>query len=164
MIKILLFTISFLVIFFFESFFLKVLSFSVFAILVISLWKRIGDIWFYIFLTFVGIGLDTVSHIPLGTHIVVTSVLLMISELLWVLIPKSGRYGNIPIFVFLSLYYLGILGLSSLLQDGVFLSLSIDVLIGILLKALISTLICILINHFFKLIREDKESGKIRLR
>ncbi len=163
MIKILLITISFFVLLFVESFLLRVFSFSLFAVVVLSMWKRVNDILFYTFLTLFGIVLDCVLQVPLGTHILVLTLLFLLLEFLWLLVPVEGKFGYIPIFFFVFLYYLLIPVVSSLLSEGVFPSLLSSIWIEIFVKSVISVGMFMLINRFTKSLRDNKSRGVIRL-
>lgn len=163
MIKILLFTIAFFLLLFMESFLLEVFSFSIFLIIVISMWKRVGDISFYIFITLFGVVLDSVLHTPLGTHGIVIGILLLLIEFLLLLIPRDSKFVYLPIFIFISLYYILILTVSSLLRDNVFPSIFLSSLVSIFFKSLVSIGAYILIERFSKSLRNDQIRGTIRL-
>lgn len=163
MIKILLVTISFFVLLFVESFLLRVFSFSLFAVVVLSMWKRVNDTLFYTFLTLFGIVLDCVLQAPLGTHILVLTILLLLLEFLWLLVPAEGKFGYIPVFLFVFLYYLLIPVVSSLLSEGVFPSLLSSIWIEILVKSVISVGMSMLISRFTKSLRDSQPRGAIRL-
>ena len=163
MIKVLLITIAFFVLLLIESFLLKVFSFSLFIIIVISMWKRVNDFSLYIFVTLFSIVLDSVLHTPLGTHGIVICVLLLLIESLWLLIPRDTKFGYVPVFIFVFLYYILVSTASSLLLDNVFPSFSLDSLIGIFVKSLVSVGVYILIERFTKSLRSDQVRGVIRL-
>lgn len=163
MIKILLLTISFFLLLFLESFFLRVFSFSLFIVITISIWKKVDDLIFYPFITLFGVILDTVTHAPLGMHTLVIAILLLFIDLLWFFIPRDGKFGYIPVFLFVFLYYVLVLVVSSLLEDGVFPSILIGSWINMILKSLFSVILYLFAYRFIKLIRDDKTEGKIRL-
>jgi len=164
MIKVLLGIILFFVLLFLESFFLKIFSFSVFIILVISMYKRIDDIIFYPFITLFGIVLDTILHTPLGVHTLVIILLLLFVDIFWFFVHRDQWTGYIGIFLFIISYYLLVPVVSSLLDSGVFSEISISRVVGILIVSLISVGICILVDRFVKSIRDDKRADVIRLR
>ncbi len=147
----------------FESFFLRVFSFSIFVILVISLYKRVGDIWFYLFVALVGIGLDTVLHMPLGLHMVILGVLLIMLEISWLLIPRSSNSGYIPIYFFVISYYLLLPISTSLIQNSMFPEILGSTILWILVKGLISVIFCILIDRVFVSLRDSSGGTSIRL-
>ncbi len=146
-----------------ESFFLRVFSFSIFVILTISLYKRVGDIWFYLFLGLVGIGLDTVLHIPLGLHILILGILLIILEISWLLIPRSSNSGYIPIYFFVISYYLLLPISTSLIQNRIFPEMLGSAILWIFVKGIISVALCILIDRVFVSLRDSSGGTNIRL-
>ena len=148
---------------FLESFFLRVFSLSIFLIIVFSLKDRIKDISFYSFVILFSLILDAVTHKPLGVHILVLSVLFLLLDFLWLLIPRDGKFRFIPIFLFVFFYYLFLPILTSLLQDLVLPDFSILPWIRILVNTLISVGICLLTDGFTKLLRSENSEGRIRL-
>lgn len=164
MIKILLLTISFFLLIFFESFLFKAFSFSIFVIIAVSMWKRIGSIWYFIFLFIGGITLDIVFHQSLGLHTLVLSILLIFLWFLWLIVPRESWFGYIPILVFVFLYYLLLLVLGSLLQDSVVPQITLGVIGGFVVKSIISVLVCMGIDSLFVSVRDVKGQDKIRLR
>lgn len=162
-IKIPLFIILFLLLFFLESFFLKLFSFSIFIILVLSFWRNGRDIYYYLFLSLFGLVLDSVTHTPLGVHIFVLSVLLLLLELSWLLISREGKYRVIPMFLFIFLYYTLTPVFSSLFTDFVFPDVSIFSWGNIVLNSVISVGFSLLIERFTKSLRSENSRGDIRL-
>ena len=146
-----------------ESFFLRVFTFSIFVILAISLYKRVGDIWFYLFLGLVGIGLDTVLHIPLGLHMVILGTLLIMLEISWLLIPRNSNSGYIPIYFFLISYYLLLPISTSLIQSSMFPEILGSTILWIFVKGIISVILCVLIDKIFISLRNSSGGTSIRL-
>ncbi len=163
MIKILLLTISFFLLLLLESFFLRVFSFSLFIIITISIWKKVDNLIFYPFITLFGVILDTVTHTPLGMHTLVIAILLLFIDLLWFFVPRDGKFGYTPVFLFVFAYYVLIQIGSSLLEDGMFPSILLSSWINMIVKSLFSVLLYFIMYRFIKLIRDDKTEGKIRL-
>lgn len=163
MIKVLLLTISFFLLLFLESFFLRVFSFSLFIVITISIWKKVDDIVFYPFITLFGVILDTVTHAPLGMHTLVIAILLLFIDLLWFFVPRDGKFGYTPVFLFVFLYYVLVIVVSSLLEDGIFPSILIGSWINMIVKSIFSVLLYFFVYRFSKLIRNDKTEGRIRL-
>jgi hypothetical protein len=164
MINILFLTISFFLLVFLESFLLKVFSFSLFVVLVISVWNRIDSILFYIFIIIFTIILDTVFHLSLGVHMISIALLVLLVQLFWVFIPRDDRFGFIPVFFFTFFYYLLVPIFNSFLLDRIFPKILPSMLISIGLKSVISVLIYIGISKLLELFRDSSKGGKIRLR
>lgn len=162
-IRIPLLIISLFLLIFLESFFLRVFSFSIFLIIVFSLKGRIKDISFYSFIIIFSLILDAVTHKSLGVHILILSILLLLLDFLWLLIPRDGKFRFIPIFLFVFLYYISLPIFSSLLQDLVFPDFSILPWVSILVNTFISVGICLLAESFTKLLRNDSSESRIRL-
>lgn len=163
MIKVLLAIISLILLFFLESFFLRLFSFSLFIISVISMYRRVDDIVLYPFVLLFGLILDSVLLTPLGVHSGVIAVLLILVDIFWFFIPRDSKAGYIGVFLFVSLYRILVTVLGSLLLYGVFPKILISTWIGVLAVGLISTLICIFIDRFTKSIRGNQKIGVIRL-
>ncbi len=163
MIKVLLITISIFVLLFLESFLFEIFSFSLFILFVLTLWKRINPVVFYILITLFGVILDSVNHFPLGTHVLVVSLLLMFLDLLSVVIPSEGKLQYFGIFLSISLYYILLLVIGSLLRDNVFPKIDVSKLVNILFVSIISTFFCIVINRLLKVFRYEDSRGKLSL-
>lgn len=149
MIKVLLTTILIFLLLFLESFFFELFSFSLLILVLLLLWKRINPVVFYILITFFAIILDSVNHFPLGTHILVISIVLFVLELLSIVIPSEGRLQYLSVFFSTFLYYILLLLLGSLLQDGVFPKVSSS-LVNITLVSVATTLLYAFINRIIK--------------
>jgi hypothetical protein len=149
MINVLLTTILIFIFLFLESFFFELFSFSLLILVLLLLWKRINPVVFYVLVTFFAIILDSVNHFPLGTHVLVISILLFNLELLSIVIPSGGKLQYLSIFLTTFLYYILLLLLGSLLQDGVFPKVS-DSLINITLISGVTTLLYVFVNRILK--------------
>jgi hypothetical protein len=119
-IKWLLLTILCFFLLFLESFLLKVFSFSLFIIIVISMKGRVKDSFLYIFTAIFSIILDSVMHTPLGTHLLVLALLMLFYDFLNVFIPRDSKFICF-LFSFSSSFTIYFSYCQSLLQDGVFL-------------------------------------------
>ncbi|NLZ24538.1 hypothetical protein GX888_02210 [Candidatus Dojkabacteria bacterium] len=162
--KVLLFTIGFLLLVFFESFLLHVFSFSLFIILVLSSWKKIEDLPFYLFITLFSIVFDTVLHTSLGLHMIVIALVLLVTHLLWYLIPRDGVFGFIPVFLSVFLYYILSYLLISLLQDRVLIPFTWDFVLNTFIKSLLSIPVYLGIQRGISFFRKDDTGGKIKLK
>ena len=147
-----------------ESFFLRVFSFSIFAIVVISLYQRIGDIWLFLFISIMGIALDTVLHMPIGLHMIVLGTLLLALDMSWTVISRNSNSGYFLLFLFVVSYYLLIPIINSIVQDNIFPEISPSVLLWTVVKGIVSVGICILIDRLFTSLRDSSEGTSIRLR
>ncbi len=163
MIKILLITISLFVLLFLESFLFDLFFFSLFVLVLLLIWKRVNPIVFYTFITLFGVILDSVNHFSLGTHILVISALLMFLDLLSIVIPSEGKMQYVGIFLSIFFYYILLLVLGSLLQDGVFPKIAIERLVNISIVSVISTLLYIIVNRFLKTIQYGNSKGRLTL-
>lgn len=149
MIKVLLTTILIFVFLFLESFFFELFSFSLLILVLLLLWKRINPVVFYTLVTFFAIILDSVNHFPLGTHILVISIVLFVLELFSIVIPSEGKLQYLRAFFSTFLYYVLLLILGSLLQDGVFPKVSSS-LGNITLVSVAATLLYAFISRIIK--------------
>lgn len=141
----------------------ELFSFSLFILAILLLWKRMNPVAFYILITFFGVILDSVNHFPLGTHVLVISILLMFLELLSIVIPSEGKLQYLGVFFTIFLYYILLLLIGSLLQDGVFSKIVGSKWVNILVITTISTFICIVINRFLKTIQYEDFKGRLSL-
>ena len=162
-IKWLLLTILCFFLLFLESFLLKVFSFSLFIIIVISMKGRIKDSSLYIFTAIFSIVLDSVMHTPLGTHLLVLALLMLFYDFLNVVIPRDSAFNYVSIFLFIFLYYILLPTANSLLQDGSFPNMLALPWLSFFVNSVISVCICAVINHFLKYVREDSSAERIRL-
>ena len=163
MLKGLILIISIFLLMLLESFFLRVFSFSIFVILTVSLYKRVGDIWFYLFVALVGIALDTVLHMPIGIHMLILGGLLITLQISWLLIPRGSNSGYIPIYFFVISYYLLLPISTSLIQNNIFPEILGSTILWIFVKGLISVALCILIDRVFVSLRDSSGGTSIRL-
>lgn len=164
MVKILVAIILFLFLVFVESIFLKVFSFSIFVIVAVSLWKRVGLFPYFVLITMFGIILDSILNTPLGVHSLSICLLLFLVEFLYILIPRDSKFNYLIIFLFVFLYYILIPIGSSLFLSGRFPEISLNILGWGVLKSVISVGIFHLINIFMNSLRDGKGSKSIRLR
>lgn len=164
MIKILLLTISFFLLIFLESFLLKVFSFSLFVVLAISFWKKIDNTLFFLFVTLFTLMLDTVLHTPLGVHMIVISLSVILVEILWFLIPRDDTFGFVPVFLVVFFYHTAVVIFTSFLQDSVFPTFTFGMLLGNLVKGIFSIPIYILVKRVSAFVRNEDTGEKIRLR
>ncbi len=162
MIEVLLITISIFVLLFLESFFFELFSFSLLILVLLLLWKRINPVIYYILITFLAIILDSVNHFPLGTHVLVIAILLFIFELLSIVIPSEGKLHYLSIFLSTFLYYILLLLIGSLLQDGAFPKV-LGSLVNITVVSGITTIIYAFVNRFFKSIQYEGSKSRFTL-
>jgi len=162
-IKGLLFIILIFVLLFLESFFLRIFSFSIFVIIVISMKGRIKDFLLYIFLTVFSIILDSVMHTPLGTHLLVMAFVVILYDFLTVIIPQDSKFNYLSVFLFVFLYYILLPITDSVLQGGGFPNIFALPLLNFFINSIVSVCICAVINHFTKFVRNDRLSDRIRL-
>ncbi len=148
---------------FLESFFLRVFSFSVFIIVVISMKGRIRDLPLYVFLVIFSIILDSVMHAPLGTHVLVVALAMLFYDFVNILISYDSKFHYISIFLFLLLYYMLLPVVSFLLKDHFLPNILKLSWFRFAINSMISVCICILVDHFMKFVRSDSSSNKIKL-
>lgn len=141
----------------------EMFSFSLFILGILLLWKRMNPIVFYILITLFGVILDSVNHFPLGTHVLVVSILLMFLDLLSIIIPSDGKLQYLGIFLSIFLYYIFLILIGSLLQDGVFPKIVGSKWVSISIVTTISTILCIVINRFLKTIQYENSKGRLSL-
>ena len=103
----------------------------------------------FLFVFFTALILDTVLHLHLGTHLLTVSVLLILLEISWLLIPRESIYGIVPILILFVLYYLLLPFFNSLAFAHInWEILRIDIL-GVLIKAVISLGIYVLMDRVY---------------
>ena len=163
LIKFSLIIISLFLLLFVESFLLRLFSFSAFIIVLFLLWGRVRPMFFYLFVAIFTIALDTVLHTPLGTHAFVVSLLLIISDFLWLIIPRDGRFGFVTIFLLFLLYYLLVPTFALLFEDFALSNLPKFNWIGIIISSAISVGVYMLFGYFMKFFRSERSESKIRL-
>lgn len=164
MIKVLILTIGIFLNILLESFFLNVFSFSIFVILCISLYKRVDNIWFFLFVFFTTLILDTVLHLHLGIHLLTVSVLLILLEASWLLIPRESIYGYATILILFVLYYLFLPFFNSLVFANINWEILTANIAWVLVKALISLGIYVLMDRGYVFLRKEGQGSQIRLR
>ena len=164
MIKALILIISVFLLVLIESFFLRVFSFSILVIVVISIYKRVEDSWVFLLIALMGIALDTVLHMPLGLHMVILGVLLLFLKILWVVIPRGSNLGYFALLMFFASYYLLLPIGKSLIQDSVFPEILPNLAVWTLVKGIVSIGVCIVVDRFFTSLRDSNEGSSIRLR
>lgn len=162
-IKGLLFIILLFGLLFLESFFLRIFSFSVFIIVVISMKSRIKDFSFYTFLVIFSIILDSVMHDSLGAHLLVVALVVILYDFLAVIIPQDSKFNYLSAFLLIFLYYLLLPIINSILQGGGFPNIFALPLLNFFIASVISVCIFAGINYFAKFVRNDRVAGKIRL-
>jgi hypothetical protein len=160
----LLFIVSFFFLFLFESFFLNLLGFSLFAIVVVNMWGRVKNIWFFVYVTLFGLLLDTIFQKAVGLHMSVIALGILLLEFLSLFVPKDSRFRYITFFLFFFLYYIFSLILNSLLTVGIFPNILPIQLLHIFFKSVISVILCILVENLLFKVRDSKGEGRIRLK
>ena len=148
---------------FLESFFLRVFSFSVFIIVVISMKGRVKDFPFYTFLVIFSIILDSVMHTPLGAHLLVVAFVVILYDFFAVIIPQDSKFNYLSVFLLIFLYYVFLPIINSILQGGGFPNIFALPLLNFFIASVISVCIYAGINHFTKFVRNDRLADKIRL-
>ena len=164
MIKALILIISVFLLVLIESFFLRVFSFSIFVIVVVSIYKRVEDSWVFLLIALMGIALDTVLHMPLGLHMVILGVLLLFLKILWVVIPRGSNLGYLALLLFFVSYYLLVPISKSLIQDSVFPEILPNIVVWTVVKGIVSVGICIVVDRFLTSLRDSSEGRSIRLK
>ncbi|HRX43665.1 hypothetical protein GX618_03400 [Candidatus Dojkabacteria bacterium] len=162
MIEVLLIIISIFVLLFLESFLFELFSFSILILVLLLLWKRINPVVYYILITFFAITLDSVNHFPLGTHVLVISILLFVFDLLSIVIPSEGKLHYLTILLSTFLYYILLLLIGSLLQDGAFPKVW-GSLVNIAVVSGITTILYAFVNRFLKSIQYEGSKSRLTL-
>lgn len=165
MLEILIGIIGIFVSLFLEHFFFSLFGFSLFILISLNMWGRVSNRFYFPFLALLGISLDVTMHQPIGLHILVLGLALLIYIFFETLLPddnKVSKYVSI-FFVFLLFYFLNLL-LLSLLQDGILPVYTNGILIKIFVNSLLSVLFSIFINMAFSTVRDSKSYQSIRLK
>jgi uncharacterized membrane protein (DUF485 family) len=165
MIYILLFIIGLVGVVFFEHLLLGILGFSFFALIGLNMWGRVSSLLLYAFLIPLGLILDTTMHLPLGTHVLVLGIVLVLFWLIGIIVPTEGRISRyISLFIFFLSYYFAYLFLSSFLQDSVLPEILLGTVIKIAISTTVSVAICFVLDIMFFSVRSNKNFESIRLR
>jgi hypothetical protein len=150
---------------FFESFLIALFNFRVVVILLLFLFKKVD--WKILLLLFSLLFFisDVVNNLPLGSNLLINSAILgvlMLSSLFFSL--GSDITGSfVRIFVF-TLYYILLKILPSFLISGKLGFLDLKDVFFALLKAVVSTLLVLLIEYVLAGFRERGNTSKIRLK
>lgn len=150
---------------FFESFLIALFNFKVVVILLLFLFKKVD--WKILLLLFSLLFFisDVVNNLPLGSNLLINSAILgvlMLSSLFFSL--GSDITGSfVRIFVF-TLYYILLKILPSFLISGKLGFLDLKDVFFALLKAVVSTLLVLLIEYVLAGFRERGNTSKIRLK
>lgn len=165
MLAILLGTIGIFGLLFLEHFFFGLFALSIYILTAINMWGRVNNKIFFPFIALFGIALDVTMHQPLGLHILVLGVVLVIYLLFDSLLPEES---NISRYVFLffvfALYYILNLLFLSLFQDGILPSYSGRMFVNIAFNSVVSVIISVLVTRVFYSMRDSKNYERIRLR
>ena len=150
---------------FLEHFFFSFFGFSLFILISLNMWGRVSNRFFFPFTILLGVSLDVTMHQPIGLHILVLGVALLIYILFETFLPDDNNVSKYisMFFVFLLFYFLNIL-LFSLLQDGILPVYTNEILIKIFANSLLSVLLSIFIGRAFSTVRDSKNYQSIRLR
>ncbi|MDX9739101.1 MAG: hypothetical protein RBT33_01950 [Candidatus Dojkabacteria bacterium] len=165
MLEILIGIIGLFVSLFLEHFLFALFGFSLFILIFLNMWGRVSSRFFFPFLLFLGISLDITMHQPIGLHILVLGVALLIYILFETFLPDDNSVSKYisMLFVFLLFYFLNAV-LLSLLQDGIIPIFTSGILIKIFANSLISVLVSMLVGKVFSTVRDSKNYQSIRLR
>lgn len=165
MLEILIGIIGIFVSLFLEHFLFGIFGFSLFILISLNMWGRVSNRFYFPFLALLGISLDVTMHQPMGLHILVLGLALLVYVLFETLLPDDNiisKYISM-FFVFLIFYFLNLLILS-LLQDGTLPVYTNEILLNICFNSLLSVLISIFISKAFSTVRDSKNYQSIRLR
>ncbi|MGI6423420.1 MAG: hypothetical protein ACOX0X_02305 [Candidatus Dojkabacteria bacterium] len=165
MIEILLGTVGIFGVVFLEHFFWGISGLSIFFLLAVNTWGRIDSRVFAVFGILTSLALDVVAHQPLGFHLVMLGILLLLYSVISNFAQLEGRVSRyVGLFLlFLSLYFLDLIVLS-LVSSSTFPLFTSNIVLKILLNTVISTVICFVIDLLFSGFREGKGFEKIRLK
>ena len=140
-----------------ESFLSVLLSFSIFIILALSLiekwdWKK----WVFLF-SLASVLVDIALHRLPGTTLMALSLSSLLLYLLLLVMPKKQLLlSYIPYFLSVTLFYILLQLFSPLLADGIWGILTPSSFFGILIKALLSTLLIFGIEKLIDKFRTEK--------
>ncbi|MFA5622755.1 MAG: hypothetical protein WC981_00810 [Candidatus Dojkabacteria bacterium] len=165
MLEILIGIIGIFVSLFLEHFLFSLFGFSLFILISLNMWGRVSNRFFFPFFLLLGISLDVTMHQPIGLHILVLGIALLIYILFETLLPDDNKVSKYisMLFVFLLFYFLNLL-LLSLLQDGILRIYTSEILIKIFANSLLSVLLSILVGKLFSTVRDSKSYQSIRLK
>ena len=165
MLKIVIGTIGVFLMVFLEHFFLGISAFSVFLLLAVITWSRVGLNLFLYLGILSAVVLDVTMHTPFGFHMLVLGILLILLSLVSSFAQLEGRLSRYAglFLVFLGIYLINIV-LLSLVSDGVMPLLNGALLLGIFFNVVISVVISFVVDMVFGVLREEKGGERIRLR
>lgn len=165
MLKIVIGTIGVFLMVFLEHFFFGISAFSVFLLLAVITWSRVGRNLFLYLGILSAVVLDVTMHTPFGFHMLVLGILLIFLSLVSSFAQLEGRLSRYAglFLVFLGIYLINIV-LLSLVSDGVMPILNGALLLGIFFNVVISVVISFVVDMVFGVLREEKGGERIRLR
>lgn len=150
---------------FFESFLLAFVNFRLSMIIFFFLFKKID--WKLLFIPFTVLLLifDVVKNFPLGTNLLILTIILGFYVLLSLIFSVEGGLTGffINIFLFLS-YYILLLVLPKFLSVGTLGDLSVRNVLVSLAKAILSSFILLFLNNTFANFRKRGNSSQISLK
>lgn len=142
----------------FESFFITLFSFSILYLVFFILIDRLGWKKWLLFAIISTTLTDMLLHRPLGITLLSISVSLALLYVLFLIIPKKQIIlSYIPYFLATFSFYLLISLLSPLIQDGVWGTLSMELILFGIIKSLVTTALIFLINKVIDNFRSNEQ-------
>lgn len=154
---------SFVVVFL-ESFFVSFGNFRIFYLLTINLFNKINWKYLLIFSVVTSLILDVIYHYVLGTNLLLVGISLALMLVFSLLIPLGYNLpGYFVKFVCILAYYISAFLIPNLISTGQLVSLTGNIMVGILIKSVISILFCLLFDLLWSRLRSKEDSTKLRL-
>lgn len=153
-----------LLVVFLESFLVALGNFRLLYLLTISLFNKINWRYLLIFSVATSLVLDVVYHYVLGTNLLLISISLILMLGISLIIPlEYSLPGYVVKFICILIYYISIALIPNLILVGQLGSLTGTMVIGMLIKSVISIVFCVLFDLVWSRLRGREEGTKLRL-
>lgn len=153
-----------LLVVFLESFLVALGNFRLLYLLTISLFNKINWRYLLVFSVATSLVLDVVYHYVLGTNLLLISISLILMLGISLIIPlEYSLPGYVVKFICILIYYISIALIPNLILVGQLGSLTGTMVIGMLIKSVISIVFCVLFDLVWSRLRGREEGTKLRL-
>lgn len=150
---------------FLESFFVAFGGFRIIFLTTLIAFRKVNWKYLLTFLVVTSLIMDVVMHYPLGINLLVICIPLGILALLTIFIPIDHiLIENIVKFVLFVIYYFLIAILPSLFLNGAFDRITWAIVFFVIIKAVISSFICLGVEVFLRRLRKRENSSQIKFK
>jgi hypothetical protein len=141
-----------------ESFFISLLSFSITVIVFLVLLNKVNWKYWMLITIILTIFIDIILHRPLGITMFVTSLIVGILNLLFLVVPqKQNLISYIPHLFSVFIYYILLVLLPTFFEDRVWGDLSLRIVLLSLVKSIITVILIYIINILSSNFRANRD-------